>query len=80
MLALLVLAQDRGEQAAPDTGVGIPLIVGALVAVVLAGLLLWMLVRRGSHRARRVEPDAVPSQEVESTTTPAQPPAPSRQS
>lgn len=49
MIGLLVLAADNAghTQEAPDTGLGIGLVLGTLAAVVVViGLLFWFFVRQ----------------------------------
>lgn len=52
-LAILVLAQGgQNTQEAPDGGVGAALIVGVLVAIVLAMTILYLVVSRRSRASR----------------------------
>jgi hypothetical protein len=52
-LALTVLAQGGGHtQSAPDDGVGAGLIIGTLVAVVVAAVVIWLLFTKLSRRSR----------------------------
>ena len=54
-LALTVLAQN--SQTAPSTGKGIGLIIGTIVAVILAFALIWFVFTRMTKRSRGgVEP------------------------
>jgi hypothetical protein len=54
-LALTVIAQN--SQSAPSDGVGAGLIVGTLVAVILAIALIWLVFTRMTKRSRGgVEP------------------------
>ena len=57
--ALLFLAQGRGEQEPPDTGVGLGLIVGVLLLLVLGALLLHFVVIKGTKASKGgVQPPA----------------------
>jgi peptidoglycan/LPS O-acetylase OafA/YrhL len=52
MLALLILAQDRGEQQPPDPGSGIPIILVVLALIVLAAVVLWAIFVRGARKSK----------------------------
>ena len=71
MLALLILAQDRGEQQPPDPGTGIPLIIGVLVALVIGGLLLHLLIAK---RAKASKGGVQPPPEETGEKHPGNPP------
>jgi len=54
-LAVYVLAQN--SQSAPSTGKGLGLIIGTIVAVIVAAALIWFLFTRTTRRSRGgVEP------------------------
>jgi hypothetical protein len=52
VLALLILAQDRGEQQPPDPGSGIPIILVVLALIVLGAVVLWAVFIRGSKASK----------------------------
>ena len=54
--ALTILAAD-GTQSAPDDSLGAGLIIGTIVAVVVAAVVIWLLFTRLTRRSRGgVEP------------------------
>ena len=56
LFSLLVLAQGSGQGDAPDTGPGILLILGVVVAVVLVIGAVWIVAARRGSRMPRSEP------------------------
>ena len=52
MLALLILAQGRGEQEVGGSGPGIAIIVGVLILVALAAFLLFKYFAKSSRASK----------------------------
>jgi hypothetical protein len=59
VLALLILAQGRGEQDVGGSGPGVAIIVGVLVLIAIAAYLLFKFMARGSRASKGgVQPPA----------------------